>query len=102
MLEGAEAFDLAADVSPGCRYFGGLKASPTPLGVPVRISAPGSSVQASEMKATSSSGLKIRSLVLPSWRSSPLTWVVRRRSDGSASVVIQGPQGQRRVEALGA
>ena len=81
-------------VSPGCRYFGGLKASPTPLGVPVRISAPGSSVQASEMKATSSSGLKIRSLVEPSWRSSPLTWVVRRRSDGSASVVIHGPQGQ--------
>jgi hypothetical protein len=46
---------------------------PTPLGVPVRIRSPGSSVQVSEMKATSSRGPKIRSDVVESCRSSPLT-----------------------------
>jgi hypothetical protein len=79
-----------------------LNASPTPLGVPVRMIAPGSSVQASLMNSTSSPGLKIRSLVLPSWRSSPLTCVVRRRLPGSISsaVVIQGPHGQEASKPL--
>jgi hypothetical protein len=34
---------------------------PTPLGVPVRIRSPGSSVIASAMKSTSARGPKIRS-----------------------------------------
>ena len=30
--------------SPGCRYTGGLREYPTPSGVPVRMTVPGSSV----------------------------------------------------------
>ena len=47
--------------SPRSRKVRGSIATPTPLGVPVRMRSPGSSVIASEMKPTSSSGPKTRS-----------------------------------------
>ena len=61
--------------SPSSRKRGGSIAWPTPLGVPVRMRSPGSSVIASAMKSTSARGPKMRSDVRESWRSSPLTCV---------------------------
>ena len=71
---------------------------PTPLGVPVRISAPGSSVQAAEMCSISRSIENSRSFVRASWRRSPFTQERSRRSSGlatSSAVVIHGPKGQK-------
>ena len=69
---------------------------PTPLGVPVRIRSPGSSVIVSRRKSTICGTEKMRSLVRESWRSSPLIHVRSARSPGSetsSAVVIQGPNG---------
>ena len=52
--------------SPAFRKMGGLRAKPTPCGVPVLITSPGSSVIPREMKAMSSRTLKIILSVLES------------------------------------
>ena len=82
--------------SPGCRYFGGSNPIPTPTGVPVAITSPGSNVipavRVSMMVGTS----KISSAVLVSWRSSPLTLVCSCRlvMSTSSAVTAHGPIGQ--------
>ena len=81
----------------------GRSTCPTPLGVPVRIRSPGSSVIVSRRKATISGTEKMRSLVRESWRSSPLIHVRSARSPGSAHLVGGGdPRAERAraVEAL--
>ncbi len=70
---------------------------PTPLGVPVRMRSPGSSVHVSAMKSMTACGPKIMSPVVESWRGSPLTWVRSHSASGSgtsSAVVIHGPHGQ--------
>src|SRR5207302_552153 len=49
------------------------RSGPTPAGVPVAITSPGSSVITCETRATRSSIRKTISLVLEDWRTSPLT-----------------------------
>ncbi len=69
---------------------------PTPPGVPVATTSPGSSVNAVERCSTSAKQSKIRCFVFESWRSSPFTQVRRRKPCGSptsSAVVIQGPIG---------
>ena len=66
---------------------------PTPLGVPVRITSPGSSVRFVEMKLTSSAGLKMSCLVFEFWRNWPFwkSWMFN--SFGSIFVSTYGPSG---------
>ena len=69
---------------------------PTPAGVPVAITSPGSRVNASERWATCWKQSKTISAVLASWRSSPSTLQRTRRSCGSpisSGVTSQGPSG---------
>ena len=67
---------------------------PTPAGVPVRMTSPGSSVITAEMNAICVGMSWIIWLVRPSCLTSPLTRVTRRRSDGSSTVSTHGPSGQ--------
>src|SRR5581483_1328078 len=74
---------VTATVSPALRNHGGLRAKPTPLGVPVAITSPGSSVVHSVMCAIRVGMSKI---ILPVWLScttSPLRVVWRSRFCGS-------------------
>jgi len=64
--------------SPIESSFGGFIAMPTPPGVPVATTSPGSSVNAVDRCSTIAKQSKIRFLVLESWRSSPLTQVRTR------------------------
>ena len=77
---------------------------PTPSGVPVRITSPGSSVITLETWATSVGTSKIRSVVLPSCLRSPLrcVWTAHAVGEGcgSRSVSIQGPSGQKESKPL--
>src|SRR3954451_6086337 len=57
----------------------GSRAQPTPGGVPVRIRSPGSSVKTRDTYATRNGTSKIRSSVLPSWITSPLSRCTTRR-----------------------
>ena len=69
---------------------------PTPAGVPVAITSPGSRVKASERCETCWKQSKTISPVLASWRSSSLTKQRMRRSCGSpisSAVTSQGPSG---------
>ncbi len=82
--------------SPATSSRGGFIAMPTPEGVPVATTSPGSSVKAVERCSTSAKQSKISSLVFDSWRSSPFTQVRRRSwwgSGSSSAVTIQGPIG---------
>ena len=85
--------------SPGC-------IGPTPSGVPVRITSPGSSVITLVMWATRVGMSKIRSLVEPSCTRSPLRWVWTRTPSAKSLRVEVGldPGAERAegVEALGA
>ncbi len=69
--------------------------SPTPQGVPVRITSPGSSVKECEQKLISSATPKIICEVLESCSSSPLTFVVTRRFCGSSTWTSSDPSGQK-------
>src|SRR5579883_2504059 len=83
--------------SPSCRYSGGLRAKPTPLGVPVAMISPGSSVMPSESSAMIWGMVKIIILVLESCLRTPLTSRRRLRFCGlsiSSAVTIHGPIGQ--------
>src|SRR4030042_1306639 len=66
---------------------------PTPDGVPVAMTSPGSSVITPEIKLISLDIPKIRSLVEADWRSSPLRYVSSFRLSGLTSVSIHGPLG---------
>ena len=81
----------------------GWRTAPTPAGVPVAITSPGSSVNASDRCATCSKQSKIISPVLPSWRSSPLTQVLMREVVRVAELVggdEPGPERAVGVEGL--
>src|SRR5262249_48275284 len=65
-----------------------------PAGVPVLITSPGISVMTSETRATRSSTGKIKSLVEPTCRTTPLTRPSTLSALGSTSVAMQGPSGQ--------
>src|SRR5688572_9507593 len=67
---------------------------PTPAGVPVVITSPGSSVMCADTNSLRVGTSKIRSAVDESWRTAPLTRVVIRRLDGSSPATIRGPSGQ--------
>jgi hypothetical protein len=56
----------------------GLNRAAMPLGVPVRITSPGSSVIFVEIKLTSSAGLKMSCFVFEFWRNWPFwkSWMV--------------------------
>src|SRR5437660_1906270 len=66
--------------SPGLRNTGGLRAAPTPGGVPVKIRSPGSSVITCERNWISCGTLKMNSRVLLSC----ITWPLSRSLIGSA------------------
>ncbi len=75
---------------------GGFRAMPTPDGVPVATTSPGSSVKAVERCSTRAKQSKMSCLVFDSWRSSPFTQVRRSTwwgSGSSSAVTIQGPMG---------
>ncbi len=58
--------------SPGCSHFGGLKPMPTPRGVPVAMTSPGSSVMPREQVSISVGDVEDHvAACWPSWRSSP-------------------------------
>ncbi len=84
--------------SPSARKIGGLRAKPTPGGVPVRIRVPGSRVVSRDRKAISSATLKIMSAVLPVWTRSPFKVQLMARDWGSgisSAVTSTGPRGQK-------
>jgi hypothetical protein len=71
--------------------------APTPLGVPVEITSPGSRLKAVERCSTSVKQSKIRCWVLLDCRGSPFTQVRRSRLCGSgisSGVTMAGPSGQ--------
>src|SRR5208283_942229 len=68
---------------------------PTPAGVPVRMRSPGSNVMTAEIHSTMAPTSWIISEVRLSCLTSPLTSVRSARSDGSTSVTIHGPTGQK-------
>ena len=72
-----------------------------PDGVPVEMISPGSSVMTDEMKATSSGTGKMRSAVVESWRSAPLTQPCTRRFDQSSPRAMHGPTGAKVSNPLG-
>src|SRR5205085_1166470 len=59
--------------SPGVRNHGGVRTYPTPSGVPVAITSPGSRVRVRLIRLSRSGTVKIMSLVVPSCTVSPLT-----------------------------
>ena len=69
--------------SPGLRYTGGFRAKPTPAGVPVAMTSPGSSVMLLVMNSMSSGTRKIRWAVLESCITVPLSVSVMRSVCGS-------------------
>ena len=102
---------------PRCRYRGGFVPSPTPPGVPVAITSPGSSVVAIEQYSTSCTASKMRFDVFESCivspETMPLTLEVRRgrarrprdrRADGREGVEALAPRelAQRRLELAAA
>jgi len=76
------------------------RSGPTPAGVPVAITSPASRVMTADTRATTSSTGKTKPLVLPTWRSSPLTHVSTSAALGSRSVEMHGPMGQKVSKAL--
>src|SRR5262245_2741832 len=66
---------------------------PTPSGVPVRSTSPGSSVMNVVTYSISEATLNTMSLVCPACRTSPFSRVSTRTSFGSRSVSIHGPSG---------
>jgi oligopeptide transport system ATP-binding protein len=68
---------------------------PTPSGVPVSSTSPGSSVITELMYSTSDGTSYSSSDVRACCRTSPFTSVVMPRSDGSVPVSIHGPSGQK-------
>ena len=81
---------------PGCSARGGLRAMPTPAGVPVKMMSPASSGSTADSSATSRPTPKMRSLVRASCTVSPSTRQPRPRSSGSGTssmVTIHGPRG---------
>ena len=67
---------------------------PTPAGVPVSTTSPGSRVMTWDMNASTVPTSWISWLVRPSCLSTPLTPALTRRSAGSRTVSIHGPMGQ--------
>ncbi len=86
--------------SPSRRNTGGSRATPTPAGVPVRITVPGSSVRSDERNSTSAGTAKTISEVEESCITSPFSVAVSRRSEGSRSVAMHGPRGQKLSKLL--
>src|SRR5437762_9780895 len=87
--------------SPALRNSGGLRANPTPLGVPVAIISPGSNVMPLERIAIIVRIGKIIMLVFPSCLLIPLTRNLTTSCCGSftsSAVTIHGPIGQYRSE----
>src|SRR5215813_13271860 len=77
--------------------------SPTPGGVPVVMTSPGSSTKNCEQYQTRCLQSKIMVLVLPRWRFSPLTSSHMSRRCGSlisSLVTSQGPSGPKVSELL--
>jgi len=68
---------------------------PTPAGVPVSSTSPGSSVMMPETNSMISPTVKTMSEVRPSCSTSPSSSVDTSRSEGSSSVSIHGPNGQK-------
>ena len=68
---------------------------PTPEGVPVERTSPASSGKAALMYSTRYGTLKMRSLVLDFWRTSPLTLrdTGAFAASSSSGVTTQGPRG---------
>src|ERR1039458_5112845 len=82
--------------SPGSSHRGGLRAKPTPAGVPVEIRSPGSRVITLERNAISWGTPKIRLLVLELCISSPLRVSEMASLCGSSissAVTMTGPMG---------
>ena len=68
---------------------------PTPAGVPVRITSPGSIVITEVTNSIRKAQSKIICAVLPSCLVAPFTRVPMARCDGSSSVSMHGPSGQK-------
>ena len=66
---------------------------PTPDGVPVVMTSPGSSVQKRVSHSTTSGTGKISSRVFECWRFSPFTQPSTSSSDGSRPTAMHGPIG---------
>ena len=82
-------------VSPGVSQRGGVRAKPTPLGVPVAMMSPGFSAQKLEQYSMMRRTPKHRSLTGACCSTSPFTRVASRSAAGSgiSSVVTShGPQ----------
>ena len=67
---------------------------PTPAGVPVRITSPGSNVMMSDMNAISARDVVDHLAGAPVLPELAVDAAVTRRSDGSSTVSIHGPIGQ--------
>ena len=83
-------------VSPAFIHTGGLRAWPTPAGVPITRTSPGSSVSTSASSAIVSATLKIMSLVFASCITCPFrrAWMRRPAAPGgsSSAVTSTGPK----------
>ena len=89
--------------SPALRNCGGFMPSPTPGGVPVTITSPGSMTKNCEQYQTMCATPKIIVLVLPRWRCSPLTSSHMSRFCGSlisSLVTNHGPIGPKVSQPL--
>jgi hypothetical protein len=69
--ERLDALDSTSKTSPGCMKTGGLRAAPTPPGVPVMITSPGSRLIATLIISTSAETLKMSWSVLASCMTRP-------------------------------
>ena len=81
--------------SPGVSQTGGVRAPPTPPGVPVAITSPGTSVVNEEKYSTALGTSTISCAVRADCMISPFSLVVRATSDTSTSSVVttSGPIG---------
>src|SRR5205814_1881927 len=88
--------------SPSRSQRGGLRAMPTPAGVPGATTSPGSSVMIVDRYDTSSATPKSRSLVVLDCSTSPFTSHSMARSGpgDSSAVTSQGPSGVDRSHVL--
>ena len=85
--------------SPAFIHTGGVRAWPTPAGVPITITSPGSSVMHSASSAMVSATLKIMSLVFASCITWPFRRLWMRRPVGAGRQLVGGDQ--HRAEAAG-
>ena len=96
----ADVFDFDRHRVAGLKETGGLRAKPTPCGVPVRMTVPGRSVVLPLRNSISAGTSKIMSLVFQSCMVSPLRIVLMPSCVGVGDLVARDEAGAERAEGV--